>query len=330
MAQTATPAPRLPPDFSRFRAFSARLGRDPLRVQGPGGNTSIKDGDVLWIKASGTELAHAATRTIFVAVDLAAARAEAAGRAGDGSCKATVLDPAQTLRPSIETTFHAALDWPVVAHTHSIAALTHAIAPEGRDAAAGKLSGLAAVIVPYAKPGLPLTREIMARVQPDTRVILLANHGLIVCGATVEDTAALMDDVEARLALPARNPTATRTVTAPPDGFDWADEGWIARDARAVTLVQAGSYYPDHVVFLGPALPLADHAGSPPAILRPGAGIALRHGATPSQRAMLRCLADVLARLPGDWTPQPIGPKAEAALLDWDAEKYRQALAARP
>ena len=321
----------VPPDFTQFRAFSARLGRDPLRVQGAGGNTSIKEGGVMWIKASGTELADAAMRDIFVSVDLAAARAEAEGRTGDGSCKATVLDPAQTLRPSIETTFHAALDWPVVAHTHSIAALTHAVAPEGRAAAAQKLAGLGVAIVPYAKPGLPLTREIMARVGPDTRVILLANHGLIVCGATVTETATLMDAVEARLALPSRDPGTDRAlpVTTPPDGFDWAAESWIARDARAAGLARAGSYYPDHVVFLGPALPLADHAGSPPAVLLPGVGIALRKIATPSQRAMLRCLADVLSRLPGDWSPRPIGAEAEAALLDWDAEKYRQALAAR-
>jgi len=42
-----------------FRALSARLGQDPLQVQGPGGNTSVKSGDVMWIKASGTELADA-------------------------------------------------------------------------------------------------------------------------------------------------------------------------------------------------------------------------------------------------------------------------------
>ena len=63
-----------------FRALSARLGSDPLQVQGPGGNTSIKDGEVMWIKASGTELANAETQDIFVAVDRNAAKAEASGR----------------------------------------------------------------------------------------------------------------------------------------------------------------------------------------------------------------------------------------------------------
>jgi rhamnose utilization protein RhaD (predicted bifunctional aldolase and dehydrogenase) len=90
---------------------------------------------------------------------------------------------------------------------------------------------------------------------------------------------------------------------------------------------KAGSYYPDHVVFLGPALPSLDE-GRWPAVLHEGTGIALRVEATPSQRAMLRCLSDILARLPCDWTLEPIGLDAEAELLNWDAEKYRQSLAA--
>ena len=319
----------LPQDFAAFRALSARLGQDPLQVQGPGGNTSIKQGGVMWIKASGTELADAERRDIFVAVDRARALAEAQGMAGDGSCKDTVLDPAQTLRPSIETTFHAALDWPVVAHTHSVATLAHVITLQGQVAALHKLADLAPVLVPYAKPGLPLTRQIMAHARAQTRVFLLQNHGLIVCGADVSATARLLAEVEQRLHMQPGSLDTRPPASPPPAGFDWAPEGSFARAPALARMALAGSYYPDHVVFLGPALPVADHAGKPPAVLVAGVGVALRHGATAAQRAMLRCLGDVLTRLPKDVQPVPIGPEAEAELLDWDAEKYRQALAAR-
>jgi rhamnose utilization protein RhaD (predicted bifunctional aldolase and dehydrogenase) len=319
----------LPDDFDDFRTLSAQLGRNPLRVQGPGGNTSIKQGEVMWIKASGTELADATTRNIFVAVDRGRALAEARGEAGDGSCKTSVLDTTQTLRPSIETTFHAALDWPVIAHTHSVTTIAHVITPQGSAVALDKLADLRPVLVPYAKPGLPLTRQIMACAQPKTRVFLLQNHGLIVCGPDVAETATLMEDVEARLHLPARALADTLPQTQPPAGFDWTPDGYFACAPDLSELALAGSYYPDHVVFLGPALPVADHVGKPPAVLIASAGVALRHGATPAQRAMLRCLGDVLVRLPKGWQPQPIGSEAEAELLDWDAEKYRQALAAR-
>lgn len=311
-----------------FRALSAALGQDPLRVQGPGGNTSIKSDNVMWIKASGTKLADAVGTDIFVAVDRAAAVAQANG-AGDGSCKDTVLNPAITLRPSIETTFHAALDWAVIAHTHSIATLTHCVSPEGRISMDEKLAGLPIVRVPYAKPGLPLTQQIMARVSANTQVIILENHGLICCTDTVADTAALIEDVEARLAMPARSSDHTAPAQDAPDGFTWAAESWIAQDSRSADLAVNGSYYPDHVVFLGPALPATDHNGTPPVIMQKGTGILVRNNATPSQKAMLRCLSDLLLRLPANWSASAIGAKAEAELLNWDAEKYRQALAAR-
>ncbi|MEM8978307.1 MAG: class II aldolase/adducin family protein [Pseudomonadota bacterium] len=310
-----------------FRALSARLGQDPLQVQGPGGNTSIKDDGVMWIKASGTELANAETDDIFVEVDHAAAKAEAHG-AGDGSCKTTGLDPSVSLRPSIETTFHAALDHAVVAHTHSVATLTHVISPEGREIAKSKLEGLPFVMVPYAKPGLPLTGEILARVTPETRIILLQNHGLIACGASVEETADHIAEVEARLAMPVLSNTRAHPEEPPLEGFAWAPYSWMAMEPRTASLVKQGSYYPDHVVFLGPGLPSQDNAANPPAILR-DEGILLRDGATSSQQAMLKCLSDVLSRLPAEWSAEPIGEAAEAELLDWDAEKYRQALAAR-
>ncbi|GAB5447657.1 class II aldolase/adducin family protein [Gymnodinialimonas sp.] len=317
-----------PTTFAAFRALSARLGKDPMQVQGPGGNTSIKQDGVMWIKASGTELADAEDKDIFVAVDREAAKAEAYGD-GDGSCKTTVLDPAITLRPSIETTFHAALDWAVVAHTHSIATLVHGVSPEGRVEAARKLDGLPVAFVPYAKPGLPLTRQILSKTTPDTRVVVLENHGLICGGETVEAVAEIMADVEARLAMPRLRPSETPPQEAAPEGFFWAEESWLACDPSVAERVLTGSYYPDHVVFLGPALPRVDHDGAPPAIVQEGVGVLLRDGATSSQKAMLRCLSDLLSRLPEAWTLESIGAAAEAELLNWDAEKYRQALAAR-
>ncbi len=312
-----------------FRAFSAKIGSDPLLIQGPGGNTSIKEGEVMWIKASGMELSDALRSEIFVAVDREAARAEAHG-AGDGTCKATVIDPAIKLRPSIETTFHAVFDWRVVAHSHSVATLAHVVTREGRKVAKTLLDGLDPVFVPYAKPGLELTTAIAERVRPDTRLIVLQNHGLIVCGKTTAEADQLMQNVETRLH---RAPIEIAPATpegAPLPGFEWAgDENWLAQDPLALERVTAGSYYPDHVVFLGAALPTAENESAPPAILVPGQGIQVRKTATATQRKMLTCLSDIFRRVPEGWTPEPIGHAAEAELLNWDAEKYRQWLAAQ-
>lgn len=309
-----------------FCALSARLGQDPLQVQGPGGNTSIKVDHVMWIKASGTELAEAETKPIFVAVDRDKARAEAFG-AGDGTCKATVIDPKNILRPSIETTFHAVLEWPVVAHTHSVSTIVHAISTAGRMAAAKKLKDLPFIFVPYCKPGVPLTSEIVKRLTPDIQVIILENHGLVCAGQSVKEVGALIAEVETRLDLPVLIQSGPTPSCAPPAGYDWdCNATALATDPRLRDLATAGSYYPDHVVFLGRAL--STSLGEP-AVLVGDQGAAIRQDATSSQRAMLSCLMDVLGRLPRDWTPQAIGTGAEAELLNWDAEKYRQALAAK-
>ena len=311
-----------------FRALSARLGNDPMQVQGPGGNTSVKAGGVMWIKASGTKLADAETQDIFVPVDRNAAKSLAQGN-GTTSDEDLVLDASSELRPSIETTFHAALDHAIVVHTHSVATLVHAISPEGLDHLASRLDGLPYVVVPYAKPGLPLTREILARSKPDSRIFILQNHGLICCGQDVAETGTLVATVEKRLSLLARPVNHTRPDRQPHPGYHWSEYSWLARDPRSAALAAQGSYYPDHVVFLGPGLPRRSHTGNPPVILREGVGVLVHNDASPSQKAMLRCLSDILIRLPELWSVVEIGHEAEAVLLDWDAEKYRQELATR-
>ncbi len=313
----------LPQDFLDL---SADCGGDPLRVQGPGGNTSIKLGETLWIKASGTELANALDDDIFVAVDRAIALAEAKG-AGDGTCQAAILDPERGLRPSIETTFHALIDWPVVAHTHSVATLVHATSDQGLAEAKRKLGGLPVAFVPYCKPGRPLTEAIAAKMTPSAQVFVLGNHGLIVAGNSAPDVATLMGEVERRLAMPVLADSSPPQGSAT-DGFIWLQTSALAHDARLFSLATQGSYYPDHVVFLGPALPTQPVDGAPACLIQ-GQGLAIRKEATPAQKAMAQCLSDVLTRLPANWDPNAIGSEAEAELLNWDAEKYRQALAAR-
>ncbi|MEO0637697.1 MAG: class II aldolase/adducin family protein [Pseudomonadota bacterium] len=313
-----------------FLELSRDLGADPLRIQGPGGNTSIKANGVMHVKASGTELADACEQDIFVAVDVEKARAEARG-AGDGTCKAAVLPGGSGLRPSIETTFHAAFDWPVVAHTHSVATLAHVVSDEGTALALEKLSDLPVAVVPYAKPGVPLTGAIMDAVSEETQIVLLRNHGLICGGRDASEVRDLVERVESALALPSDDMSAAAPEGHAPEGFEWVPGiGRLATDPDFSALAAGGSYWPDHVVFLGPALPKrGDDLHDRPCVLVEGQGIAVRTDAKSAQRAMAQCLADVLARMPTGMKPEALSPAQEAELLNWDAEKYRQALAAR-
>lgn len=307
-----------------FVALSARCGKDPLQVQGPGGNTSIKLGRTMWIKASGTNLADAEAKSIFVALDRETALAAVEG---NGDCRPAMFDRESSLRPSIETTFHALLDWAVVIHTHSVSTIAHGISETGVAVAMDRLAGLPFAIVPYRKPGLPLTRAIAEVATPTTQIFILRNHGLVIAANSVAEADQLRAEVERRLDLGHRGADIVPSEQ-PPDGFDWHPPATgLATNPRISAHAACGSYYPDHVVFLGPALP-PRLTESRPAVLVPGIGVALRKDAHPAAAAMLTCLADVLCRMPADWVPRPMGSAAEADLLDWDAEKFRQALAA--
>lgn len=55
----------------------------------------------------------------------------------------------------------------------------------------------------------------------------------------------------------------------------------------------------------------------------------LHHSTSLSADAMALCLADVVARIPGDSKLPRLSPGEEFELTNWEAEKYRQSLAAR-
>ena len=61
---------QLPSEFSGLRELSAEFGQNSLHIQGAGGNASVKDGDIMWINASGTMLGDAHAQDVFVPVIL--------------------------------------------------------------------------------------------------------------------------------------------------------------------------------------------------------------------------------------------------------------------
>lgn len=339
--------PTPPPDLKSLRQFSAAIGADPLIIQAAGGNTSLKDGAVMWIKASGTLLADALTRDVFVPVDLPAMqRAVALGQPRADQPAEFAL--AGNLRPSIETSLHAVFSQRVVVHVHCVNTLAIVIRPDAQVVLADRLPGFDWAFVPYVKPGAQLAALVAMALGPKTDVILLGNHGLIVAAETVAAADALLMQVIAALQAPARALRSPDLVAlaarATPDFRPLpADHPahQVALFADLTATAGAGSLYPDHVIFLGigvtllaPGEPMAAAAArraaaglTPPVlVLVPGAGALMPVDASPSALALGRCLGDVLLRLPVGATVQTLTPDQNGDLLNWDAEKYRQAL----
>lgn len=337
-----------PAALDDLRHVSARIGQNVRLVQGAGGNTSIKIDNVLWVKASGLWLADAEREQIFVAVDLNGARQALADKS---SAMPLVAGQRETkLRPSIETSLHALMTHRVVLHVHGVNTIVWAVRADGEEVLQKRLAGLSWAKLPYYRPGLPLSQAIAAltaRQQPD--ILILGNHGLLVGGTDTVAAEALMLEVEQRLELPPRAATTAdfARLNALCAGTDYrpanfADCHVLATDQHNLKLAIAGSLYPDHVVFLGPALPslpadmssipafLASFTNSPApvAFLVPDAGAIVRQDISPAAEAMLQCLGLVINRVPLSAPIRYMPRDEELALLNWDAERYRKQLTA--
>jgi rhamnose utilization protein RhaD (predicted bifunctional aldolase and dehydrogenase) len=322
------------PEYRALLRYSAAIGRDPALVQGAGGNVSLKREGVLWVKASGTWLARAETDAIMVPVHLApllaAIRADDVA-AMENAAQFTVAEanPAG-LRPSIETTMHALLPHPVVVHVHCVETIAWACRVDAEAAVAPLLAGLRWAFVPYVRPGAPLARGILRRLAGDPDVLVLGNHGLVVGGASTEVAATLVADVARRLRRrprPVPPPDLAALRREAPPGWHPAEDAaahGTATDPASLAVARRGSFYPDHVIFLGPGI--AERPGASPLLVVPGAGVLLRADVSAGAAALARCLADVAARLDPSEPLTVLTRAEEEELLGWDAEKYRQAL----
>jgi len=171
--------------------LSNLIGREPRLVQPGGGNTSIKLGEALLVKGSGTDL-RTIGREGFTRLSLP----------GLGALRdVEMMTDAEMMRlmsncmllpggpePSVETPLHSLLPHRVIAHTHDIAtmSLTNLSDATAERLVADLFRG-EILYVPYARPGFPLARMVKGMVvdgiSPRALGLALAHHGLVVWGA---------------------------------------------------------------------------------------------------------------------------------------------------
>ena len=289
-------------DLESLADLSARLGRDPLLIQGSSGNTSVKVDGALWIKASGTRLADANEQNIFTRVDVSQALWDAPhpGSSANGD-----------LRPSIETTMHARLPQKIVVHVHSVNVIAWSVRRDGREHVARRLAGLHWSWIPHVLSGLPLAQEISKALQrdPDGDIFVLANHGLVVCGESFRSAEALLREVEERLAIvPRRPPHGNSLLEQIAFAGRWTlpiDTGVhaLGTDDVSRSILRRGVLYPCQAIFLSSSLSILECADevpdSPdrPFLIINRLGVLLNRTITRPEYEMLIGLAEVVQRL---------------------------------
>lgn len=202
--------PNLPKEQAMSHAISdliflsQLIGNQTSYVQGTGGNISIKEGDILHIKASGFRLDALSTHQGIVSLPYPTI-AEAVTKKLPTEVYEEIVATANhgnTLKPSMETGFHACLGKAVI-HTHSVWANAFLCTTEAETylpTVEGflqhKTSKFYVFYIPSEglTPGLALSQKVAeiltankVNLNSESVVFLLQNHGLIISSPTAEE-----------------------------------------------------------------------------------------------------------------------------------------------
>lgn len=187
-----------------LRVYTSRLlGRDPSLVLHGGGNTSVKIKEknllgeeemLLYVKGSGWDLEtieEAGFSPVRLDRLLELAKLKSLSDPQMVNELRTHMTRATAPTPSVEAILHATLPYKYVDHTHADAVVTITNTDGGLDRIK-EIYGDAVVVIPYVMPGFDLARlcaeRFAAGAGPQTRGMVLMNHGIFSFGETAQES----------------------------------------------------------------------------------------------------------------------------------------------
>ena len=193
--------------------------------------------------------------------------------------------------------------------------------------------------VDYKKPGPDLAQSIseVFLCSPDTQILFLQNHGIVIGGDDVGEINRILDDLVKKINRHSNklvNPRNDISLTLPPDGYHPVSDSEINNlvlNENYFTHVRKNwALYPDHVVFLGENSFCYDSVeefissnARPDLLFIKGAGVYTLPKFSRAKLDQLRCYYDVIIRLNINHTIRILNDKEINELLNWDLEKYR-------
>lgn len=205
--------------------ISQFYGKDNRFVIAGGGNTSYKNQNKIWVKASGSSLATITEdgfavldRALLNQMSLKTYSHEAAAREEEVKNDMAAATITKGKRPSVETSMHNVIDYAFVVHLHPTAVNGLMCAQNF----AGEVDGLKAlsslfgnkqVYIPYTDPGYVLFKKVEEKIidfrnqfGEEPKVIWLQNHGIFVAANSIDEIkviyAQLLEDIEKAITLP--------------------------------------------------------------------------------------------------------------------------------
>jgi NAD(P)-dependent dehydrogenase (short-subunit alcohol dehydrogenase family)/rhamnose utilization protein RhaD (predicted bifunctional aldolase and dehydrogenase) len=191
-------------EISRF------YGANKNFVIAGGGNTSFKDENTIWIKASGYPLAEL-TEAGLVALSREKLHEIAAKVYSEdpvereeqvkNDLSGCIIDPAQKNRPSVETSLHEMIRYKFIVHLHP-SLVNGVLCSRNAKHFINQHFGEKVLFVPYTDPGYTLFKKLekdisdyRIKFQADPKIILLENHGVFAGADTINEIKEIYDDI---------------------------------------------------------------------------------------------------------------------------------------
>ena len=189
-------------------SVSQFYGRDTRFVIAGGGNTSYKNNEKIWVKASGSSLATI-TEDGFAVLDrsllnpmsdkqYSSDEAEREDQVKNDLAAATLT---KGRRPSVETSMHNVIDYAFVVHLHPTI-VNGLMCAQNAEKNLVRLFGEKALYVEYTDPGYVLfkkvdekIKEYRSKFKEEPKVIWLQNHGIFVAADNIDEIHATYNSI---------------------------------------------------------------------------------------------------------------------------------------
>jgi len=240
-------------EIEELIAISRKYGSDPRYVIAGGGNTSYKNGEKIWVKASGHALATI-TEDGFAVLDrkllnpMGRRRYSADSSVREEQVKNDLATACITKdrRPSVETSLHNCMGFAYVVHMHPTVVNGMMCSQFAKAECTDMFPE--ALYIEYTDPGYTLFKKVYNRIKAykaengaEPQVIFLQNHGIFVGADTPAEVDALYSKVMDKLY--ARVEAVPEGVVEAPEGLEEfipAVRTILSRSGRGAKTVKFG------------------------------------------------------------------------------------------
>jgi len=190
--------------------ISKYYGSNKDYVIAGGGNTSYKDNETIWIKASGEALSElneeglvALNRQKLQIISTALYSEDPVTREEQvkEDLFRSILEPGNNRRPSVETSLHEIIQYKFIIHLHPTL-VNGLLCSRSAKSLTQKLFGESVLFVPYTDPGYTLFKKLETEIilyrgkfSHDPQIIFLENHGSFVGADTTEEIKKMYENI---------------------------------------------------------------------------------------------------------------------------------------